>query len=285
MSIVFRVLALTALVALMPSSVAAQADERSVYVNVLDKSDALVTGLGAGDFVVREDEMSREVLRASTATEPMQIALLIDTSAAIDPFVLDLRLAVGGFLKAMGGKHEIAMIGVGERPTVLVDYTKDLARLEKGVGMIFPHTGSGTYLLEAIVETSAALRKRKAARPHIVIIAGRGQEFSERYHQSVLDTLRESNATLHSFVLHRTTIGREEQELELTLADGTRMTGGRRDEVLTSQAFADRLQALAVELNGQYHVTYARPKALIPPKSMVVSSKRPNVTVRARRWP
>ena len=71
----------------------------------------------------------------------------------------------------------------------------------------------------------------------------------------------------------------------MTVADGTRLTGGRRDDLLTSLAFSDRLQALAAELNGQYRVTYARPKTLIPPKSMEVTTKRPELTVRARRWP
>ena len=144
-----------------------------------------VTGLGVGDFIVREDDVSREVLRVSAATEPMQIALLVDTSAAIESIILDLRLAIRDFFKTMAGKHEIALIGVGERPTVLVDYTRDTARLEKGIGSIFPRPDSGMYLLEAIIETSGAQRKRKAERPHIVAIVARGPEFSDQYHQKV----------------------------------------------------------------------------------------------------
>jgi hypothetical protein len=118
-------------------------------------------------------------------------------------------------------------------------------------------------------------------------VAGRGPEFSEQYHRSVLDPLREARATFHSIMLNRATVtrNREEQELAMTVDEGTRMTGGRRDDILTSLAFNDRLRALAAELNGQYQVTYARPKTLIPPKEMEVSSKRPEVTVRARRWP
>jgi VWFA-related protein len=287
MRALIRVLSLIGIVALVPCSASAQADERTVFVSVVDKNDAPVAGLGAGDFVVREDEISREVLRVSAATEPMQIALLVDTSAAIDRVLLDLRLAVRDFVKTMAGKHEVALIGIGERPTVLVDYTKDPARLEKGIGSIFARADSGMYLLEAMIESANGVRKRKATRSHIVAIAARGPEFSESYHQHVLDVLRESNATFHSLMLTRTSagVGKEEQELAMTVAEGTRMTGGRRDDILTSLAFGDRLRSLAAELNGQYQVAYARPRTLIPPKAMEVTSKRPDVTVRARRWP
>jgi len=284
-----RLLSMVAVATLMsPSSLLAQADERTVYVAVLDKSDAPVGGLAAREFVVREDGMSREVLRASTAAEPLQIAVLVDTSQAIEPHVLDVRTALRAFFKQMAGTHEIALIGTGERPTVLVDYTRDLARLEKGLGSLFARQGSGTYLMEAIINAADGLRRRKAARPTIVSITASGAEFSEQHHDGVLGRLRESGAALHSLVLTKPGVmrmDREGRELDLSLADGTKLTGGRRDDLLTSMALSDRLQLLANELNGQYQVTYARPRTLLPPKAMEVEVKRPDLTVRARRWP
>jgi Ca-activated chloride channel family protein len=266
----------------------AQAEERTIYAGVVDKNDAPVAGMRAAEFIVREDTLAREVLRAGAATDPLQVALLIDTSAAIEDHILDIRTALRGFFKQMAGKHDVAVIGFGERPTVLVEYTQDAARLEKSIGLIFPRAGSGTYLLDAIVESSEGLRRREAKRPHIVVFAARGPEFSERYHQTVLDALREARATLHVLRLNKPGVSprdREGQELELAVANGTRMSGGRREDLLTSMALAERLQSLAVELDSQYEVTYARPRTLIPPKSIEVSVKRPELTVRASRWP
>jgi len=284
-----RVLMLLAATILPPADpLWAQAEERTIYASVLDNADAPVTGLAASEFIVRENDIAREVLRASAASEPLQIALLIDTSEAIEPHVLDLRTALRAFFKQMGGKHEIALIGFGERPTVLVDYTKDMARLEKGLGLVFGRAGSGTYVLEAIINAGDALRRRKAARPTIVVVTARGPEFSERHHDNVLEQLRESGASLHSLVLTKPGVvrsNREDQELDMSLAEGTKMTGGRREDLLTSMALTDRLQSLGNELNNQYQITYARPRTLIPPKDLQVTAKRPNVTVRARRWP
>lgn len=282
------VLVFAAAALISPDSLWAQAAERTIYASVVDNADAPVTGLAPSEFIIREDDASREVLRASTATEPLQIALLIDTSAAIEPHILDLRTGLHAFFKQMAGKHEIALIGVGERPTVLVDYTRDLARLEKGLGLVFARPGSGTYLLDAIIEAGNALQKRKATRPTIVVVMARGPEFSERHHDNVLDQLRESGASLHSLVLTKpgaVRMDRSDQELEMSLAEGTKMTGGRRDDLLTSMAISERLALLGNELNNQYQITYARPPKLIPPKSLEVSTKRAGVTVRARRWP
>ena len=274
---------------LLPATPAwAQATERTIYASVVDKNNAPVTGLAATEFVVREDDTAREVLRASAATEPMQIAVLVDTSQAIEEHLLDVRTALNAFFKQMAGKHEIALIGLGERPTVLSDYTRDVARLQKSVGSVFARSGSGTYILDGIVETATGMRRRKAARPHIIVYAARGPEFSERYHQTVIDALRESGVTLHTLMLNRpgAAMGsREEQELAKTAADGTELTGGRREDLLTPMALSDQLQSLGNELENQHQVVYARPARLVPPKTLEVTVKRPSVTVRARRLP
>lgn len=284
-----RVLVLLILTMLVPAGPAsAQAIERTVYASVVDRNDAPVPGLGPGEFVVREDDAAREVLRASTATEPMQIAVLVDTSQAMEEHMLDIRTALRRFFKQLGGKHEVALIGLGERPTVLSDYTRDAARLEKAIGSVFSRSGSGTYILDGIVETAGGLQRRKAARPHIIVYAAAGPEFSERSHQSVIDALRESGATLHTLMLNRPGLAagsREEQELAQAVANGTKLTGGRREDLLTPMALADRLQSLVSELENQYQIVYGRPSRLVPPKSLEVTVKRPSVTVRARRIP
>jgi Ca-activated chloride channel family protein len=288
MRVLVHTLVISAVLIAIPTTVRAQAEQRAIYASVVDKNDAPVAGVTAGQFIVREDGLAREVVRVGAATEPMQIALLVDTSAAIENHILDIRAALRAFFKEMAGNHDIALIGFGERPTVLVEYTRDTARLEKAMGSIFPRPGSGTYLLDAIFESANALRRREATRPHIVVFAARGPEFSERHHQSVVDALREARATLHTLILNKPGVSardREAQELELAVANGTHLSGGRREDLLTSMALTERMQSLALDLNSQYEITYGRPRTLIPPKAIEVGSKRPDLTVRAPRWP
>ena len=215
-------------------------------------------------------------------------AVLVDTSHAMQPHVNDLRGALRRFFRQMQG-HEIALLEFGDRPTVLVNYTTDPRSLEAGVGRVFARSGTGSYVLDAIVDVSRDFRRREGARPIIVVITAEGPEFSQRAHQVVLDDVRRANATLHSIVLTRPRRGSlfsdAAREREFTLSKGARMTGGRREDLLTSMSLADRLQSLAAELENQYQVVYARPDVLIPSGRIDVGVNQTRLTVRAPRSP
>jgi Ca-activated chloride channel homolog len=267
-----------------PNIVRAQAEERSVYARVLDRAGTPVTSLAAADFVVREDGVEREVLRVLPVTDPLRIAVLVDTSQAIRPHVNNIRAAVRTFIAQMHGKHEMALYEFGDRPNLLVDYTNDPARLDAGVGRLFARPGSGAHVLDAIIEVSRDLTKREGPRAAIVVITGEGPEFSDRYHMTVLDDLRESNAALHSFVLERrrrSHLDIAAREREVTLAKGATMTGGRQEYLLTSMALEAQLRALATELKNEYRVVYSRPAALMTPEKINVSVTHPGLLVRA----
>jgi VWFA-related protein len=271
-----------------PAAVSAQTEERSVLASVLDRAGTPVTALTAKDFVVREDGVEREILRVSAASDPLQIAVLVDTSQAIRPHVAELREGLRSFFRQMQGPHEIALYEFGERPTRLVDYTSDPRRLDAGVGRLFARPGAGAYLLDAIVDVSRGLRARERGRPVIVVITTEGPEFSERYHRPVLDEVREAGAALHSFVLVRTRasiLSDAAREREFTLANGASMSGGRREYLLTSMALTDRLVNLASELKNQLQVVYARPRTLIVPDTLEVRLNTSALTVRAPRVP
>ena len=278
--------ALLTITLLAPVPLRAQAEEWTVYAGVVDRSGTPVMGLSTADFVVRENGLGREILRASPATDSLRVVILIDNSQEIRNDLIDLRQSLRGFVNEIDRRHEVSLMGFGGPPTVLVDYTRDLKRLEAGVTRLFAKPGTGSYLLSAIIETSRAMRKRRDLRRVMVIITTQGPEFSEISYQTVLDYVKESGAPMHSYVLRREGVSPTDaaaQEVELTLAVGTQMTGGRREELLSAMAMTPRLQSLATELNHQYQIVYARPKTLIPPKTIEVGVRRADVVVRAPR--
>jgi hypothetical protein len=266
-----------------PVLVRAQPQQRVIYASAVDDKGAPVANLGVADFVVREDRATREVLNVSPANDPMQLALLVDNSQAADPFIRDMREALTTFINTIGAdptgaKHQVAVITIGERPTINTDYTTDLDQARKGAQRIFATPGSGAYLLDGIIETSNGIKKREAPRPVIVAVITSGVDLSDRAYQSVLEPLHEAGAAFHVLVVGRPIA--DDQDRLMVLDIGTRDTGGRYDTVLTGTGLAPRMKQLAEELTHQYKVTYAHPDTLIPPDRVTVSSAKSGITVR-----
>jgi hypothetical protein len=268
-----------------PGTLDAQAIQRALYVSAISEAGAPVPDLGPADFIVREDHVSREVLRVAPAVEPMQVALLVDTSQAARDDIGHVRTALPGFVAALTTgtvKHEVAIIAIGERPTVFTNYTFNQAELKKGIDRIWSMQGSGAYLLDGIIEACQGFKKRGAQRPVIIAILSEGPELGNRQHDQVLDPLRASGAAFHAITLGRpsSSLSDEMRNRNLVLDEGPRATGGRREELLTSMALDGKLKLLADEMTHQYVVTYARPQSLIPPERVTVAAAKPGMTVR-----
>ncbi len=261
----------------------ARPTNRGMFVSVLDKNGVPVTDLTAADFVVREDRVVREVLRAEKATEPITLPLLVDNSQSATPYIPDIRDALKPFVKRLAGPNPIAITVFGERPSVFTDYTLDGAALQKGVERLFPVTGSGSYLLQAVEEVSKRLAKRGFERAVILAITAGGPEFSDRNYDDFIPQLRDSGAAFYAMVIaprppDLSDLGQRNREMFLETA--ARATGGNRVTLLSSLALAGALNRLADELTSQYRITYGRPETLIPPEQIEVVVRRPGLTAR-----
>lgn len=287
-----RVLTLALLLAAMgvagSTRAFAQATQRSMHVSAVNQAGAPVPDLGPSDFIVREDNVAREVLRVAPADEPMQIALLVDTSHTARHDISQMRQGLPAFVTALtnpnasGRKNEVAIIAFGERPTVFTEYTSDPAALKKGIDRIWSTSDSGAYFVDAISEVTEGFKKREAQRPVIVAIVVEGPELSYKRYDQVLEPLRNSGAALFVLMVGSpvSDISDEGRSRSIVADQGTATTGGHRDQLLTSMALPDRLKQLADELTHQYRVTYSRPQSLIPPERVTVTAARPGLTAR-----
>jgi len=277
-----------AIAAGVPLPVGAQPIRRSMYVSVVNDAGAPVPGLGPSDFVVREDNATREVLSVAPADDPMQIAVLVDTSQGARNTIQFMRQELPAFVTALtnpnesGAKNQVAIIAFGERPTVFAEYSSNPKELQKGINRIWSQQGSGAYFLDAVFETLQGFKKREATRPVIVALVVEGGELSYRQYDQVLDVLRAGNAPLYAlmFGTPSSSMTDEARNRNVVLDRGILQTGGTREQLLAPSALGDRLKLLANQLTHQYRVTYARPQSLIPPERITVAAAKPGLVAR-----
>jgi VWFA-related protein len=267
------------------ASAGAQSVERSMYVSVVDSSGQPVTGLDADDFRVREDGRAREVLRATPATTPIDLAMLIDNSQAATPIINDLRRALEPFVTGLAADgHQIALVGLADRPTVLVDYSSNAERLKTGIERIFAQDGSGTLLLDALVDVTRALQRRESDRRVIVAITTEGTDFSNIGHERTLEVLRGGGAQLFALVVGTPTAAsltnEEARNRSIVLDRGTSATGGDLDQLLSGMTIAAALRRVDAELRHQYHIVYANPGGIVPAEKVDIETTADGATAR-----
>jgi len=279
---------------LTASTTQAQDNERSLYVTVVHGDGALVSDLEPTDFVVVEDGAEREVLRVVPTNTPMQVAVLVDTSASAQFATRDIRDALERFIVRLGTAHDISLITFGGPPRILVEATNRPDRLRDGIGQIFALSDSAAYLLDALVDTAHGFEQRESPRPVVVAITTEGLDYSRHNTNRVVDALHAAGAAAHMVVLTNpvTTTLRANQfgdpfdsdpnvpdlyQRDLALTQVPESTGGQRRDVHLSTVVGDTVESLADLLTSQLKVVYSRPASLIPPDTIEVKMRRDNL--------
>ena len=274
-----------------PSASQRETRERGILVGVSTSSDAPVTDMKVTDFTVRENDIAREVIRVSPAPPPSHVYLLIDDSQAtqgLSNFLRPALTATISKLAALEPAPQQAFMTFGERPNRRVDFTPNPEALLKVAGGLFPVTGSGAYLLQAITDITKDLKKREAASPVIfAFVSESGPEFSSELHRQVADALRSAGASLWVVTLQRGPIAMEAsaaRERASVLGDVTRDSGGMNKVVLSAQGIEQGFNTVTALLKSRYLVTYGRPDSTVPPDKIEVTSRRKDARIIATKW-
>ena len=265
--------------------------ERGIIVSASLTTGAPVTDLTATDFVVREDNLVREVIRVGPAPPPSHIVLLADDSDSMQFGIPFLRSGLSAFIRKAGAMKpvpQLSLMTFGERPTRRAPFAETNKAVEQAVTRIFPVAGAGAYFLQAVVETCQDLRKRNAPSPVIVaFVSEKSPEFSNDSRKQVAAALEFAGASLWIVSLQGTSStdrSPEAYERAVVLGDVTVFSGGMTRTILSMQAIEPGFDGLATLIAARYLVMYGRPDQTIPPTTIDVTTKRPDVRVLHPHW-
>lgn len=259
--------------------------QRSLLVTATTEDGSPVDALTPADVIVREDGVTREVLKVAPAGGPVDITLLVDNSTAATRALQDMRLGLQKFVETFAGPHSISLVTVADRPTVQVKSTTSKAALLRGVQRLFAQPDAGATLIEGIIDVSKSLAGAEPRRAAIIALTTFGTEFSDRGFQYALDELARSGAVLHVLELQDTQradpSSQNVRDRNIVIDRGTSETGGSRELLVTNLSLTDRLQQVGRLVTSQFEVQYGRPDTLIPPRKVEVLSARPTLKLRA----
>jgi hypothetical protein len=270
---------------------APQISRRTIYVTALDRNGRPVPLLTADDFRVKEDGRVRKIVRVEVATEPMQIALLLDDGG---PSLAAIRQASGQFVERLQRKAEFSLTTTGGQPQMRVRPTADPREIYVALQGTFANVAPTTKFLDAVLETARTLVRRRAVRPVIVAIVSEGEELSTSRADVVLDAIQRSGAMLYYIGLgtpvtagtraplgaNRAADSTEYESVQRNIVVGSapRNSGGRSEQVLLPNGIEPLMLEFAAELAGQYAVTYETDASRA---RLEVTTPRPGIRLRA----
>jgi hypothetical protein len=278
---------------------ARQRETRTIYVTVFDNKGMLQTDLEAPEFEVKAGGRPVEILRAGPAQAPMRVALIVS-----DAGTGGFQASIASFIQKLLGKAEFSLVTVITQPEVTMPYSSLGAELREGIRRVGPRgrlPGAGAQLMEAIQETVKSVAT-DGKRPVILVLRVGNEGVTPIDGEQVRNQLRQSGAVMYvvstlgatraAAPSARTGISSEQAQMQdeevrtstlnlgQVLGDGSRESGGRHDQVV-STTLIPSLERVADELLSQYALTFVIPDRFKPTDKIAVSTKRKGTKVQA----
>jgi hypothetical protein len=186
---------------------------------------------------------------APSASMPMRIALMVDTSAATSGSITLIREGVVAFLDALPPEHEVLLVSTGRRTQVRVPPTTDRKKLKDSARGLSNDNGP-TPLIDGLLEIDGRfLRKATGQWCVFVVITGDGSESStgtdEQAFNKWLTEVVKRGVSASAIVLKASGTGLP----ELVASTLVKATGGHYNVMSNGSGLPDAMKQLANELS------------------------------------
>lgn len=170
----------------------------SVPVIVSDRQGRYISGLKPRDFKLYQDRAEQPISVFDAAEEPLNVALLIDTSRSTQPVLGDIKSAGVAFLKELRSQDRAMIVSADYDVHVLSQLTADRKSLERAVNNAATGEYLGTVLRDGIAEVMDRSFKRVDGRKAIIVLTDGKDAGSRISEQALLDEAAESGAMIYT---------------------------------------------------------------------------------------
>jgi len=170
----------------------------SVPVIVSDRQGRYIGRLKASDFTLYEDHAKQPIEFFADTEEPINVALLLDTSWSTKPVLDDIKKAAKDFVKQLRPQDRAMIVSFDYSETALCELTSDHKVLERAIGKVRIGERPGTKLRDAVNDVMKEELKAVKGRKAIVLLTDGKDHGSEVTENSLLDSASEADTLIYS---------------------------------------------------------------------------------------
>ena len=139
-----------------------------VDATVKNKAGQIMADLKKEDFELREDGVAQKLDVFSRDELPLEVALVLDLSDSIEPFLGPLRDAANTALAALKADDEVALFTFSTQAQLRVPFTKDKTKIAEEINTF--RAGGATNINDGIFLASENLLKQPPKGRRVIIL-------------------------------------------------------------------------------------------------------------------
>jgi Ca-activated chloride channel homolog len=268
----------------------------ALNVVVTDTKQKFVNGLLLNDFSVFEDGVLQDVSFFAASNVPLDLAILLDTSASMADKMPVVRQAATGFLDTLRQGDRVMVVDIKDVTRMLQPLGSDVAAANTAIQETRASGGTGLY--NALYMTLKELAKgrgtgRDVRRQAIVVLSDGMDTSSVVSFDDVMDVAKQSGIATYTISLRSSATAafassiasRVFDEAEFTMKSLAQETGARSFFPTDIHQLKEVYGSIATELANQYAIGYTPKNAKtdgIFRRIMVRVADRPDVRTRTR---
>jgi Ca-activated chloride channel family protein len=176
----------------------------ALSVVVTDGRDKFVSGLSAEDFAVLEDGVPQQVSFFSAMAVPMDLALLLDTSASMIDKMAVVHEAATGFVSSAKPGDRITIVDIKDGVRVLHPLDEDLDGARAAILTTSARGGTALYngLYMTLKEMVKLRRSNGEVRRQAILVLSDGDDTSSLVDfDDVMDVAKQSDVAIYTITL------------------------------------------------------------------------------------
>jgi len=267
----------------------------ALNVVVTDSAEKFVAGLASSDFAVFEDGVQQDVSFFGTNDVPLDLAILLDTSASMSDKLQTAQQAAIGFVSSLRHGDRVSIIDIKDATRVLFPMSDDMTGARDSILATTARGGTalynGTYL--ALKEMTKLRRASGEVRRQAMVVLSDGADTASLIsYDDVLELAKESGIAIYTISLRsKLDVMRAAQgghryfsQSDFGMKELAQETGAKSFFPTDISELAGVYSSIAQELASQYALGYMSKNSKKDGgyRRVIVRVNEPNVRTRTR---